>query len=171
MPPHPVAVATFLQDIGNRPVDKHVHEEFALRLQPAGHLFKEQAPVANALEHFNRDHAIKTRINVEAVNVGRDDRDVVQVVSRNLGEDVLPLRNGIRHRGNFRSRHESHGQALAPVLRPRVRRLSLSITANAEWLWIDSKFSAETLYRLTLSSEFSRAATSRTRSSTNFGLS
>src|SRR5690349_21148348 len=45
------------------------------------------------------------------------------------------------------------------------------IRANAEWLWMDSKFSASTSKPSMRGSRASAAATSRTRSSTNFGLS
>ena len=46
-----------------------------------------------------------------------------------------------------------------------------AIRAYAEWLWIDSKFSASTVYAEKRSSAESREATPRTRSSTKRGLS
>ena len=58
----------------------------------------------------------------------------------------------------------------ARAARPEVP-LSCSMSAYAEWLWIDSKFSASTTYAAIRASAFSRAATSRTMSSTNFGFS
>src|SRR6516162_1722050 len=46
-----------------------------------------------------------------------------------------------------------------------------AIRAYAEWLWIDSKFSASTAKPSIRGSDASRAATPRTRSSTKRGLS
>ena len=46
-----------------------------------------------------------------------------------------------------------------------------AMRAYAEWLWIDSKFSASTLHAAKRASAASRPATPRTRSSTKRGLS
>jgi ribosomal protein L19 len=79
------------------------------------------------------------------------------------GSSVLPQRQGA---GKNRPLVSSGGRADYAGW-----RLAFSISAYAEWLWIDSKFSDSTTYAPMRASALSLAATSRTMSSTNFGLS
>ena len=53
----------------------------------------------------------------------------------------------------------------------RVQSFAPETVAQAEWLWMDSKFSEATCQAAMRGSARRRRAMSRTRSSTNFGLS
>ena len=84
MAAHPVVPAAFLERVRRRAVHEHVHEEAAVRLEPAAHAAEQRRPVAHVLEHLHRDDAVEALARVEVVHVPRDDVHVREPAPRGL---------------------------------------------------------------------------------------
>lgn len=65
-----------------------VDEQPAGRIQPARNAREQGGVVPDVLEHLHRDDAIESTIDVERVDVGRDDLDVAEPARLSLRQDV-----------------------------------------------------------------------------------
>ena len=98
----PVGVVGDLEAIGRRPVCEDVHEQRAVRLEPAAGARQQGPPVGHVLEHLHRDDAIEGAVDGEVVHIGGDDSQVAQGQPRRLVLDIGALGGGVRDRDDAR---------------------------------------------------------------------
>jgi hypothetical protein len=97
---HPVAVVAHFERIRRAAMSEHVHEEESSGREPRAHAAKRFGPVAQVLEHLDRDHAVEPRIGLEIVDVARDHFQVRAALGGRLGLYEGALRTGVRHAAN-----------------------------------------------------------------------
>ena len=107
---HPiVGVLGFVKE-GVGVMSEDMDEDFGVGLEPGGDLGEELTVVANVLEHFNRDEAVKGSGGLEVIDIAGDDFEVMDATGAGLCFDVLALGLGIGNGGDFSAgvarRHE-----------------------------------------------------------------
>lgn len=90
-----------VEGVGTRTVREDVEEQAAVVPQGGPQAAKQRAPVRYVLEHFDRDDAIETPVDMKIVHVADHDGHILQTAQDRLLCDVIALRPRIGDRDDL----------------------------------------------------------------------